>query len=123
MNVLLIDDDDSVRMLARISLVKVGGMHVTEASSGPEGLVAAAQDPPDVILLDVMMPGMDGPSTFTALKANARTAGIPVIFLTAKAMPTELARLSGLGAIAVLTKPFDPLTLAADVRRALGTQA
>ena len=119
MKILVIDDDDFVRMLTRVSLSKVGGMDVTEASSGAEGLLAAAQDRPDVILLDVMMPGMDGPTTFVALQANASTAGIPVIFLTAKAMPAEQARLSELGAIAVFTKPFDPLALANDVRRVM----
>lgn len=121
MKVLVIDDDDFVRMVTWISLTKVGGMTVTEAGSGTEGLVAAAQDRPDVILLDVMMPGMDGPATFAALQANASIAGIPVIFLTAKAMPSEQARLSELGAIAVLTKPFDPLTLAAEVQRVVDT--
>ena len=119
MKILVIDDDDFVRMLTRVSLSKVGGMDVTEASSGPEGLVAAAQNRPDVILLDVMMPGMDGPATFNALQATTSTAGIPVIFLTAKAMPSEQARLSELGAIAVFTKPFDPLTLSTEVRRAV----
>jgi len=121
MKILVIDDDDFVRMLTRVSLSKVGGMLVTEAGSGAEGLLAAAQDPPDVILLDVMMPGLDGPATFKALQANQSTANVPVIFLTAKAMPGEQSRLSELGAVAVFTKPFDPLTLADDVRRALAT--
>lgn len=116
MTVLLIDDDDLVRMLARISLSKVGGLTVIEADSSAEGLVAAAQHQPDVILLDVMMPGTDGPATLAALQADPRTAHLPVIFLTAKALPSEIARLSALGARAVLTKPFDPLTLARDIR-------
>lgn len=123
MRILVIDDDDFVRMLTRMSLSKAGGMDVTEASSGAEGLAAAVRDRPDAILLDVMMPGMDGPATFHALQANQATAGIPVIFLTAKAMPSEQARLSDLGAAAVVTKPFDPLTLAAEVAAAVEAHA
>ena len=123
MTILVVDDDDFVRMLTRVSLSKVGGMRVLEASGGAEGLLLAAQEQPDVIMLDVMMPGMDGADTLRALRANPATAAIPVIFLTAKAMPDEKARLSELGAAAVFTKPFDPLTIADDVRRVLGPDA
>ena len=123
MTILVVDDDDFVRMLTRVSLSKVGGMRVLEASGGAEGLLLATQEQPDVIMLDVMMPGMDGADTLRALRANPATAAIPVIFLTAKAMPDEKARLSELGAAAVFTKPFDPLTIADDVRRVLGQRA
>ena len=126
MTILIIDDDNFVRMLTRVSLSKVGGMTVVEAASGADGLATAAQLKPDVILLDVMMPGMDGPDTLKALRAEPATAAIPIIFLTAKAMPGEQARLSALGAAAVFTKPFDPLKLGDEVRRVvseLGGQA
>ena len=123
MTILVVDDDDFVRMLTSVSLSKVGGMRVLEASGGAEGLLLATQEQPDVIMLDVMMPGMDGADTLRALRANPATAAIPVIFLTAKAMPDEKARLSELGAAAVFTKPFDPLTIADDVRRVLGQRA
>jgi CheY-like chemotaxis protein len=94
-------------------------MDVLEAESGEEGLRQARDERPDAILLDVMMPGRDGPSTLAALQSDPSTAAIPVVFLTAKAMPTELERLRSLGAVGVLTKPFDPMTLAADLRAAL----
>jgi CheY-like chemotaxis protein len=95
-------------------------MEVIEAASGREGLQRAADEAPDAILLDVMMPGMDGPTTLSALRATPATAAIPVVFLTAKAMPSEIERLRGLGAEGVLTKPFDPLTLAGQLRSTLG---
>jgi CheY-like chemotaxis protein len=109
--VLLIDDEDDIRRVARLSLSRVGKMDVAEASSGVEGVRRAEADPPDVILLDVMMPGLDGPSTLSALRSRPRTASIPVVFLTAKAMPAEIERLRGLGAKGVLIKPFDPMAL------------
>ncbi len=120
MKVLLVDDEEDVREIARLSLGRVGGMEVCDASSGPEGVLRAAEEKPDFILLDMMMPEMDGPATLQALRANAATASIPVVFLTAKALPTELERLHELGAVGVITKPFDPMTLAAEVRRILG---
>jgi len=119
MKVLLIDDESDIRAIARLSLGRVGGMDVAEAEGGKEGLRLAAVEKPDVILLDMMMPGMDGPMTFAALKVDAATARIPVIFLTAKAMPSEVERLTAMGARGVLTKPFDPMTLAAQVRAIL----
>lgn len=120
MKILIIDDEADIRRIARLSLARIGGMDVSDAGSGAEGLTLAAKDIPDAILLDVMMPGMDGPATLAALQGNPLTAAIPVIFLTAKAMASELERLTTLGARGVLTKPFDPLTLAQQVRAALG---
>lgn len=119
MKILIVDDDDFVRMLTRVSLSKVGGMQVIEARNGAEGLIAATEHIPDVIMLDVMMPVMDGPATFAALKANALTANIPVVFLTAKSTPAEQADIKELGGTAIFTKPFDPLSLADDVRKVL----
>jgi CheY-like chemotaxis protein len=120
MKVLIIDDEDDIRRIARLSLTKLGKMEVVEASSGLEGVRRAAEEKPDAILLDVMMPGLDGPGTLAALRSNPATAGIPVVFLTAKAMASEVERLKDLGAKAVLTKPFDPLALAGQVRAGLG---
>ncbi len=120
MKVLLVDDEEDVREIARLSLGRVGGMVVCDASSGPEGIARAALEKPDFIILDMMMPDMDGPATLTALRANPETANIPVVFLTAKVLPSELERLRELGAIGIITKPFDPMTLAAQVRRILG---
>lgn len=120
MRILIIDDEDDIRRIAAISLSKLGGMDVVEAGSGTEGLKKAREGAVDAILLDVMMPGLDGPSTLAALRSDPRTASIPVIFLTAKAMAAELDRLNGLGVAAVLVKPFDPRTLSAQVGAALG---
>jgi PAS domain S-box-containing protein len=119
LKVLIVDDEPDIRRIARLSLARLGGMEVIEASNGDEGLDLARDERPDAILLDVMMPGRDGPSTLAALRADARTAAIPVVFLTAKAMRAEVDRLRSLGATGVLTKPFDPMTLAADLRAAL----
>jgi two-component system, OmpR family, response regulator len=120
MKVLLVDDEEDVREIARLSLGRVGGMDVCEASNGPEALQRAEEEKPDFILMDMMMPGMDGPATLLALRANPSTASIPIVFLTAKALPSEVERLHQLGAAGVITKPFDPMTLAREVRRVLG---
>lgn len=114
MKILIIDDEDDLRHIARVALERIGGMHVVEASSGLEGVCAARTHRPDAILLDVMMPDVDGPSTLALLRTEAATAEIPVIFLTAKVLPSEIERLRALGARGVITKPFPPLTLAAD---------
>lgn len=113
--VLVIDDEDDVRFVANLSLGRVGGMRVLEASSGEEGIALAKQERPDFILLDMMMPGMDGAATFRALRADRETAQIPVVFLTAKAMAKEVQRLLDLGAKGVILKPFDPMTLAREI--------
>jgi CheY-like chemotaxis protein len=120
LRVLIIDDEDDIRRIASISLSKLGKMDVVEAGSGTEGLKKAREGAVDAILLDVMMPGLDGPSTLAALRSDPRTASIPVIFLTAKAMAPELERLNGLGVAAVLVKPFDPTTLHSQVSAAIG---
>jgi two-component system, OmpR family, response regulator len=113
--VLLVDDNPDVRMVAKMALEFVGGLQVADAASGAEALRIAASQPPDLILLDVMMPEMDGPATLKALRERPETAGIPVVFLTAKARADEIRGLRELGALYVIPKPFDPMTLADEV--------
>ncbi|MGA7806458.1 response regulator [Bradyrhizobium sp.] len=114
--VLHIDDEADLREIIEISLGLDPTFAIRSCESGPEGMVVAAEWNPDVILLDVMMPVMDGPATLAALRGDPSTAGIPVIFMTARAQARELDRLRALGAIGVIAKPFDPMTLAAAVR-------
>ncbi len=121
MKILIIDDDDDIRRIARLSLGRLGGHDVVDASAGAAGIEQARRDAPDVILLDVMMPVMDGPATLAALRADPATADVPVIFLTAKAMKAEVERLLGLGASGVLTKPFDPRTLSDELIQVLSS--
>ncbi len=116
MKILIVDDDPDIRFIARLSLDRVGGMDVIEADGGAEGVRIAREEQPDVILLDMMMPLMDGTATLEALRAQPATAAIPVIFLTAKTVAAEVERMRALGAVGVLTKPFDPRALPADVR-------
>jgi len=122
MKVLIVDDEDDVREVVQLSLGRVGRMDVTEASSGREAVAAAVAVQPDFILLDMMMPGMDGPATLQALRDQDSTSRIPIIFLTAKAMPSEIERLMQLGAAGVVTKPFNPMTLASELRSILGRE-
>jgi CheY-like chemotaxis protein len=118
--VLLIDDEDDIREVAGMSLETVAGWTTLAARSGREGLKIAAEQQPDAILLDVMMPDMDGPSTFRNLQESAATRSIPVIFLTAKAQTREQRGFRELGAHGVISKPFDPLTLADQISELLG---
>jgi len=120
MKVLIIDDENDIRRIARLGLERVGKMQVVDAASGADGLAKARAEKPDVVLLDVMMPGQDGPATLKSLRADPETAAIPVIFLTAKVLTDEVERLRALGAKGVLTKPFDAMTLAEQVRAVLG---
>jgi CheY-like chemotaxis protein len=115
MKALVIDDEEDVRFVAQMSLGRVGKMNVVVASGGEEGLALAKAELPDFILLDMMMPGMDGAATFRALHADAATAAIPVVFLTAKAMAADVQRLIDLGAKGVVLKPFNPMTLAREI--------
>jgi len=118
--ILIIDDEDDIREVAALSLESVAGWDVIKASSGAQGLARAAEQQPDAILLDVMMPGMDGPTTFRELRKNAATARIPVLLLTAKVQGSDQRRFADLGVEAVLLKPFDPMTLSTQIARALG---
>jgi CheY-like chemotaxis protein len=118
--VLIIDDEDDIREVAALSLESVAGWDVITASSGSQGLARAIEHQPDAILLDVMMPGMDGPTTFRELRKNPATAKIPVLLLTAKVQSSDQRRFADLGVESVLFKPFDPMTLADQIAGALG---
>jgi CheY-like chemotaxis protein len=118
--ILIIDDEDDIREVAALSLETVAGWDVVTANSGAQGLARAAEYLPDAILLDVMMPGMDGPSTFRELRKNPITARIPVILLTAKVQSSDQRRFADLGVEAVLFKPFDPMTLSTQIAGVLG---
>jgi CheY-like chemotaxis protein len=119
MKVLIIDDEEDTRSIASMSLSILGGLDVVEAESGQDGISKAEEEQPDVILLDMMMPIMDGSQTLVALGENAKTKNIPVIFLTAKAMSSEIEKLKRMGAVGVLTKPFDPTILASQIKAIL----
>jgi len=118
--ILIIDDEEDIREVAALSLETVAGWDVVMASSGAQGLARALEFQPDAILLDVMMPGMDGPSTFRELRKNPATAKIPVLLLTAKVQASDQRRFADLGVDAVLFKPFDPMTLSTQIASVLG---
>jgi CheY-like chemotaxis protein len=118
--VLVVDDDDAIREVAQTALELVAGWEVELAGSGQEAVDLCLAYPPDVVLLDVMMPAMDGPTTFAMLQADSRTHDVPVVLLTAKVQPAERRRWEGLGVAGVLTKPFDPLRLPNDIADLLG---
>ncbi len=118
--ILIIDDEDDIREVAALSLESVAGWEIIAANSGAQGVARAIEHQPDAILLDVMMPGMDGPTTFRELRKNPATAKIPVLLLTAKVQSSDQRRFADLGVDAILFKPFDPLTLSAQIAGALG---
>ena len=118
--ILLVDDEDDIREVAQMSLEMTAGWEVVTAPSGADALRTAAAEQPDAILLDVMMPGMDGPATARALRAEPDTAEIPIILLTAKVQAADRRRFDDLGVAGILAKPFDPIALADQVREVLG---
>lgn len=109
--ILIIDDDDDIREATQLCLEIVGNWEIVTASSGKEGLIVAMKQQPALILLDVMMPDMDGLETLKQLQVNAETKHIPVMFLTAKAHPTEQRQFTKLNVSGVITKPYDPFDL------------
>jgi two-component system alkaline phosphatase synthesis response regulator PhoP len=109
--VLVVDDEAPIRLLCRVNL-EAEGMEVLEAGDGPSGLEAARRDRPDVVLLDVMMPGLDGWRVAEELLEDPETSGIPIIFLTARAELRDRARGLDLGGLDYVTKPFNPVELA-----------
>ena len=118
--ILIIDDEDDIREVVQVSLEMVANWQVLTACSGNEGLAQARAAQPDAILLDVMMPDMDGPATLQKLRAEAATQHIPVLLLTAKVQPADRRGFADLGVQGVITKPFNPLKLAETVAQALG---
>lgn len=118
--ILVIDNEQYIREVTQICLETVAGWKVLTAHSGREGLVLAEAEQPDAILLDVMMPDMDGPTTFQKLQANPATQHIPVILLTAKVQASDRRRYAQMGITAAIAKPFNPLHLASQVAAALG---
>ncbi|MFP2769224.1 response regulator [Oceanisphaera sp. KMM 10153] len=114
--ILYVEDDDDIREIAQLALELVGGFTVLLCASGEQAIAEAADFAPDLILLDVMMPGMDGPSTLSALRQIPEFAHTPVAFMTAKIQPQEIAAYKAMGAIDVIAKPFDPIQLPEQIR-------
>ena len=115
--ILLVDDEADIRQIARLALEAVGGFRVRECASGLAAPKAIEEFAPQLILMDMMMPGQDGVETLKALRAAGATSRIPVVFMTAKVQPQEVTAFRSLGALDVIAKPFDPMTLSQTVRK------
>lgn len=112
-----VEDDPSIQQVAKIALEAVGGFNVHTCSSGAQALTDYASITPQLILLDVMMPGMDGPTTLQHLQTQYDLTNVPVIFMTAKVQSNEVESYKALGAADVVAKPFDPMTLSNQIRQ------
>ena len=110
--ILHVDDEADIREIGKLALEAVGGFMVESCASGSEAVQKGPGFAPDLLLLDVMMPGMDGPATLRALREIIILKNVPAVFMTAKAQPSEIAALKDLGAVDVIVKPFDPMSLA-----------
>ena len=117
--VLLVDDEDDIREVAQMSLEVTAGWTILEANCGEDGVTKAQDSQPDAILLDVMMPDMDGPSTFLKIREIPALAETPVILMTAKVQASDLEQFKALGVSGVIPKPFDPMSLAEQVKKIL----
>lgn len=115
--IMLVEDDPDIQMIARMALENVGGFTVALSDSGGQALETVPAFNPDLILMDVMMPGMDGPAVLEALRKKKETAETPVIFMTAKVQNREVAQYREMGALGVIPKPFDPMSLPSVIRR------
>jgi len=115
--ILYVEDEPDIQAVAQIALENVGGFTIKVCQHGQQALAEAAAFKPDLLLLDVMMPDMDGPTTLIELHKQPELANIPAIFMTAKVQPQEVAQLRTLGAVDVITKPFDPMTLSDQIRK------
>ncbi len=114
--VLYVEDDPDIQEIGRIALEEIGGLTVRLCADGEQALQAVRDFRPDLLLLDVMMPGMDGPTLLGKLREIEATAKVPAVFMTARVQSNEIEQYLQLGAIQVVPKPFDPLTLGADLR-------
>ncbi len=114
-NILYAEDEEDIRTIAKIALEDIGGFTVKYCSNGKEALEAISQFNPQLLLLDVMMPGMDGPATLEALRNISHLKDVPAIFMTAKIQPGEIVQYKEMGVLDVITKPFDPMTLAQNI--------
>lgn len=119
MRILLCDDEPDILLVTAMVLEKIGGHQVIQAQGGQEAIEAAARTRPDAILVDVMMPDMDGPEVLARLRAQPETATTPVVFLTARTGPTDLERFREMGVKGVIAKPFDPFTVADQLSKIL----
>lgn len=117
--ILYVDDEADIREVAHMSLELDPELEVRTCACGADAIEEAAAWQPDLILLDVMMPGMDGPTVFAHLREQPQTATIPVVFITARTQASEVRGFEALGALGVLAKPFDPMSLASRVRELL----
>ena len=115
--ILYVEDEPDIQAVARLALEMVGRFEVEVCASGEEALVRAPEFAPDLIVLDVMMPGLDGPATLQRLREVPATSDVPVVFVTARVQPEELAAYRAIGAIGVVQKPFDPIGLSHELVR------
>jgi two-component system, OmpR family, response regulator len=115
--VLLVEDNSDIRTIVKVALQKLGGLEVCACESGAQALAAITDFAPQLVLLDVMMPDIDGPTVLRRMRERSETAGIAVIFLTAKTTSQEIQALRNLGALDVIAKPFDPVSLHQNVKR------
>ncbi|MBE9068516.1 response regulator [Leptolyngbya cf. ectocarpi LEGE 11479] len=118
-HILIIDDEDDIRDVAQVALETIGGWQVSTANNGPEGLAQMQTSLPDAVLLDVMMPDMDGIEVFKRMQADAKTRAIPVILMTAKTQTADQQRFLSLGVTAIITKPFKAMLLANQIAEIL----
>jgi two-component system OmpR family response regulator len=115
--VMHIEDEADIREITKIALEDVGGLKVGSCASGEEAIETVLEWRPDMFLIDVMMPGLDGPSTLLALREIEEVKAVPAVFMTANAQVHEIENYKSIGAVDVITKPFDPMSLADDLRR------
>jgi len=121
--ILYVEDEPDIRTIATMALESVGGFEVIACESGAEAVARAPSAKPDLVLLDVMMPGMDGPTTLRALRETFAIEDTPVIFMTAKVQAAEIAQYKALGALDVIPKPFDPMQVSAEIHRIWNARA
>jgi two-component system OmpR family response regulator len=114
--ILYVEDEPDIQAVTKLALEEIGGFSLEVCGNGDEALAKAVEFAPDLLLLDVMMPGMDGPTTLKALREIPQLAETPAIFMTAKVQPHEVEEYKALGAIDVIAKPFDPMTLSENLR-------